>query len=202
MGYTAATDGWKISQVVSLLDMPQRDITRSCYADRKRGGAGILQPTDGSWGRRSYSVEDIAWLYLVKLQHDQGISLPEIALRMDTSAGTDALCGHLAAVAARAQEAMDDLQATLERAQALQCALDPESSHAKGAQAALEQHLRDKLGDERFEALLRVIANNGTAATADAHDRALAREALELPGMDLAVELLAGPGASELSDDL
>ena len=73
MDYEPAANGWKISQVASLLDMQRRDITRSCYADRKRGGAGILQPTDGSWGRRSYSVEDIGWLYLVKLATRGGI---------------------------------------------------------------------------------------------------------------------------------
>lgn len=67
MEQRSAAEGWKISQVVSLLNMERRDITRSCYADRRRGGAGILQPADGSWGRRSYSIEDIGWLYLVKL---------------------------------------------------------------------------------------------------------------------------------------
>ena len=79
MGHGEANGGWRVSQVESLLNMPRRDITRSCYADLKRGGAGILQPADGTWGRRNYSIEDIAWLYLVKLQHDQGYSLPEIA---------------------------------------------------------------------------------------------------------------------------
>lgn len=87
MDHADQPPGWQISQVVELIDMPRRDITRSCYADRKRGGAGILQPLDGSWGRRNYSVEDIAWLYLVKLQHEAGYSLPEIAQRMDTSVG-------------------------------------------------------------------------------------------------------------------
>ena len=81
MDHADQPPGWQISQVVELIDMPRRDITRSCYADRKRGGAGILQPLDGSWGRRNYSVEDIAWLYLVKLQHEAGYSLPEIAQR-------------------------------------------------------------------------------------------------------------------------
>ena len=102
MGRDSMAGGWRISQVVSLLDMPRRDITRSCYPDRKRGGAGILQTADGSWGRRSYSIEDMAWLYLVKLQHEEGFSLPEIARRMDTSAGVDELCEHLGDVEARA----------------------------------------------------------------------------------------------------
>ena len=76
MGHGEANGGWRVSQVERLLNMPRRDITRSCYADLKRGGAGILQPADGTWGRRNYSIEDIAWLYLVKLQHDQGTACP------------------------------------------------------------------------------------------------------------------------------
>lgn len=49
MGHGEANGGWRVSQVESLLNMPRRDITRSCYADLKRGGAGILQPADGTW---------------------------------------------------------------------------------------------------------------------------------------------------------
>lgn len=60
MGHGEANGGWRVSQVESLLNMSRRDITRSCYADLKRGGAGILQPADGTWGRRNYSIEDIA----------------------------------------------------------------------------------------------------------------------------------------------
>ena len=116
MGHGEANGGWRVSQVESLLNMSRRDITRSCYADLKRGGAGILQPADGTWGRRNYSIEDIAWLYLVKLQHDQGYSLPEIAKRMDTSAGVGALCEHLDAVADRAAEAYEEAFERRERA--------------------------------------------------------------------------------------
>lgn len=115
MGCSAPHSGWRVSQVESLLNMRKRDITRSCYGDRKRGGAGILKPADGTWGRCNYSIEDIAWLYLVKLQHEQGYSLPEIAERMDTTAGVDALCSHLDAVADRASEAYEELREKRER---------------------------------------------------------------------------------------
>lgn len=148
MEQSSATGGWRVSQVSSLLDMPRRDITRSCYADRRRGGAGILQPDDGSWGRRSYSVEDIAWLYLVKLQHEAGYSLPEIAQRMDTSAGINALCGHLDVVAGRAEEMLDGLRLRCERARALRCAL---SGVAKDAQGAVERYLRERIGSDEVE---------------------------------------------------
>lgn len=46
MGCSAPHSGWRVSQVESLLNMRKRDITRSCYGDRKRGDAGILKPAD------------------------------------------------------------------------------------------------------------------------------------------------------------
>lgn len=60
MGQKSPKAGWRVSQVENLLNMSKRDITRSCYSDHKRGGAGILQSADGTWGRRNYSIEDIA----------------------------------------------------------------------------------------------------------------------------------------------
>lgn len=148
MGHGEANGGWRVSQVESLLNMPRRDITRSCYADLKRGGAGILQPADGTWGRRNYSIEDIAWLYLVKLQHDQGYSLPEIAKRMDTSAGVGALCEHLDAVADRAAEAYEEAFERRERARVLRCALGVRPCEVHDA---LECYLRNRIGDETLE---------------------------------------------------
>ena len=154
MDHADQPPGWQISQVVELIDMPRRDITRSCYADRKRGGAGILQPLDGSWGRRNYSVEDIAWLYLVKLQHEAGYSLPEIAQRMDTSVGVDQLCAHLDTVVSRAAEGLDELRLKVERARALRCALGAGSA---GAHEAIESYLQDRLGATAVEELRRML---------------------------------------------
>lgn len=198
MGRDSTVGGWRISQVVNLLDMPRRDITRSCYADRNRGGAGILQPTDGSWGRRSYSVEDIAWLYLVKLQHDAGFSLPEIARRMDTSVGVDELRGYLGDAASRASEAIDELLVKRERARVLRCALAEEPGEA------IARYLQGRLGDEAFEELRLTVGRAMHPESGDSvvghtgpHDRTCIKKVLEEPGMDLAIELWAGPGAYE-----
>ena len=187
MDYEPAANGWKISQVASLLDMPRRDITRSCYADRKRGGAGILQPADGSWGRRSYSVEDIGWLYLVKLQYEAGYSLPEIARRMDTSTGADGLC--------------ELLEVAAERARVLRCAL---SGGTCQAQESVERYLQERLGIESMDVLRFVIPRLMAPDAGDApllqfgvHDCMRLRQVLDEPGIDLAIDLWAGPGAYE-----
>lgn len=201
MDYEPAANGWKISQVASLLDMPRRDITRSCYADRKRGGAGILQPADGSWGRRSYSVEDIGWLYLVKLQHEAGYSLPEIARRMDTSTGTDGLCELLEVAAERAAEEFDELRAKYERARVLRCAL---SGGTCQAQESVERYLQERLGIGSMDVLRFVIPRLMAPDAGDAsllqfgvHDCMRLRQVLDEPGIDLAIDLWAGPGAYE-----
>ena len=140
MGAESTMTGWQVSQVANLLDMPNRDITRSCYSDRKRGGANILHVADSSWGRRNYSVEDMAWLFLIKLQHEKGYSLPEIAQRMDTTASVEELCGHLDVIATRAEEGYDELRVKCERARVLRCALGADD---RGAHAAVERYLEE-----------------------------------------------------------
>lgn len=193
--------GWRVSQVASLLNMRKRDITRSCYGDRKRGGAGILKPADGTWGRCNYSVEDIAWLYLVKLQHEQGYSLPEIAERMDTTAGIDALCGHLNAVAERATEAYEELREKRERARVLSCAL---STGLDGVHDAVERYLEERIGADLLDMLRRVMWEpmhpdiaTDCVPLLDAGERDRLYRILDEPGVDLAIELWAGPGSFE-----
>lgn len=201
MGRNVPRSGWRVSQVESLLNMRKRDITRSCYDDRKRGGAGILKPADGTWGRRSYSIEDIAWLYLVKLQHEQGYSLPEIAERMDTTAGVDALCSHLDAVAERAMEAYEELCEKRERARVLRRALSAGPDEAHGA---VEQYLEERIGTDLLEILRRVMRElmysdiaTGYIPLLDAGERDRLHRMLDEPGIDLAIELWAGPGSFE-----
>ncbi len=201
MGHGEPNSGWRVSQVESLLNMPKRDITRSCYADRKRGGAGILQPADGTWGRRDYSIEDIAWLYLVKLQHEQGYSLPEIAKRMDTSAGVSVLCEHLDAVAARAAEAYEEVLEKRERARVLRCALAVSPCEVHDA---VEGYLQERIGEMALEILRRALwqlmrptAATGRVPQLDASEGDQVRRIMDAPGMDLAIELWAGPGTFE-----
>ena len=69
--------GWQIAEVERLLGLSRRDIQRACYDGQ--GGAGLVHPKDSSWGKRSYDVEDLATLFQVKLQRDQGKSLPEVS---------------------------------------------------------------------------------------------------------------------------
>lgn len=64
---------WKISQVEKLIGLSRRDIQRACY--KGRGGVAILQPKDSSWGRRNYSLEDVATLFVVKCHKERGLSL-------------------------------------------------------------------------------------------------------------------------------
>lgn len=201
MGQDAPQGGWRVSQVESLLNMPKRDITRSCYSDRKRGGAGILKPADGTWGRCNYSIEDIAWLYLVKLQHEQGYSLPEIAKRMDTMAGVETLCSYLDAVADRATEAYEELREKCERARVLRCAL---SAGPEGVHGAVERYLEERAGSEMLEVLRIVMAQlmppdiaTGYFPPLDDGERDRLRRILDEPGIDLAIEVWAGPGAFE-----
>lgn len=73
---TVTQDGWKISQVEKLIGLSRRDIQRACYSGQ--GGAAILNPEDSSWGKRTYSFEDIAKLFVVKRYRQQGMSLVEI----------------------------------------------------------------------------------------------------------------------------
>ncbi len=201
MGQKSPKAGWRVSQVENLLNMSKRDITRSCYSDHKRGGAGILQPADGTWGRRNYSIEDIAWLYLVKLQHEQGYSLPEIAKRMDTTAGVDALCSHLDAVAERASEAYEELCEKRERARVLRCAL---SAGPDGVHDAVERCLEERIGADLLGMLRRVMWElmhpdiaTGYIPLFDAGEHDRLHRMLDEPGIDLAIELWAGPGSFE-----
>lgn len=60
---TAEQHGWRIAEVERLVSLSRRDIQRACY--QGRGGAGVLTPSDGSWGRRTYDERDLATLFLL-----------------------------------------------------------------------------------------------------------------------------------------
>ena len=49
---TAEQHGWRIAEVERLVSLSRRDIQHACY--QGRGGAGVLTPSDSSWGRRTY----------------------------------------------------------------------------------------------------------------------------------------------------
>ncbi len=94
MSTVSERKGWKISEVERLIGLPRRDIQRSCY--HGKGGVGILEPRDGSWGRRLYSAEDLGILFIVKQYRDRGYSLPEIKhllCQSEKAGGYHALAG-------------------------------------------------------------------------------------------------------------
>lgn len=84
---------WKISQVEKLIGLSRRDIQRACY--KGRGGVAILQPKDSSWGRRNYSLEDIATLFVVKCHKERGLSLVEIKRVFERSEASEGGCAML-----------------------------------------------------------------------------------------------------------
>lgn len=84
---------WKISQVEKLIGLSRRDIQRACY--KGRGGVAILQPKDSSWGRRNYSLEDIATLFVVKCHKERGLSLVEVKKVFERSDASEGGCAML-----------------------------------------------------------------------------------------------------------
>ena len=76
--------GWVISEIEQLTGLARRDIQRCCY--QGKGGIGILSPKGSSWGKRTYSTEDMAVLLVVALEKQAGSTLPEIGetLRAET----------------------------------------------------------------------------------------------------------------------
>lgn len=116
--------GWTISEVERLTGLPRRDIQRCCYSGK--GGLGIVKPQDSTWGRRTYSVEEVALLYVVQLERLEGLSLPEISERFHESAGDGSfdVAKTLAIRAARLDEQRETICGRLAAAHALHLALD------------------------------------------------------------------------------
>lgn len=88
MGNAHAQGAWTISEVERLTGLPRRDIQRCCYSGK--GGLGIVDVPNSTWGRRCYGVAEMATLYVVQLERLAGESLPEIGrkLREETDAGS------------------------------------------------------------------------------------------------------------------
>ncbi len=115
---------WKVSQVAQLIGLSRRDIQRACY--RGKGGVGILDPQDSTWGRRSYGPEDLARLYVVSIYKAQGLSLPEISVAFEQAQGNyrAILCQQVAQL----RERRDNVDCQLARAEALLSATTPGAS--------------------------------------------------------------------------
>ena len=74
---TAEQHGWRIAEVERLVSLSRRDIQRACY--QGRGGAGVLTPSDSSWGRRTYDERDLATLFLLAQRRREGLTLSQAA---------------------------------------------------------------------------------------------------------------------------
>ena len=189
--------GWTISQVEDLIGLPRRDILRCCYTGK--GGVALLFPADSTWGRRAYSAEDLARLYLVARMKDQGMSLPEIKRELDGSEaagnGDDVLLGDCAS---RLAEEREQVESLLISAQVLLCADNPRAIRSlisdyicRSAGAKLDcSGLLERLELFDFD-------------NASSELRIFMLQLLDTPGFALAIELWLGPGsAKRLVDSL
>ena len=184
--------GWTISQVEDLIGLPRRDIQRCCYTGK--GGVALLFPTDSTWGRRAYSADDLARLYLVARMKDRGTSLPEIKRELDGSeaAGNsdDVLLGDCAS---RLAEAREQVESLLLSAQVLLCADDPR------AIKSLVSDFICRSGGAKFDSsglLERLELFDFDNASSEL--RIFTLQPLDTPGFALAIELWLGAGSAEL----
>lgn len=180
-------NGWKVSQVERLIDLPRRDIQRSCYSGT--GGADILEPANGSWGKRLYGIPDIAKLMLVRLYKDQGYSLPEIKqLIGDHDYDVD---NDLRLWRFRLDEQRSELALRINRIDALLAALSPDE-----VQQAMQLHqlVVQWIGSDNLGALEELLEtsrhNNPSPIQVDC-----LHSIMSTPGLDLAIDLLEGPGS-------
>lgn len=183
--------GWTISQVEDLIGLPRRDIQRCCYAGK--GGVALLSPADSTWGRRAYSPDDLARLYLVARMKDRGMSLPEIKRELDGSeaagSGDDILLGDCAS---RLAEAREQVESLLLSAQVLLCADDP-----RAIKSLISDHIcrlaGAKLDCSGLLERLELFDFDNTSSEL----RIFTLQLLDTPGFALAIELWLGPGSAE-----
>ena len=187
-------DGWKISQVESLVGLPRRDIQRACYEGA--GGLGIVKPRNTTWGWRVYEVPDVAKLFLMAQGRRQGKALDELRDELASCEGArDMLC-KLARCEQAACEARDAHAGASMSARALRCAIEQgdvtvfagliDASFAEEARAFCDAHAALGLAAEGllsklFADLARVRACGQAASSNEAKEicAASAREVSE-----------------------
>ena len=155
--------GWTISEVERLTGLPRRDIQRCCY--NGKGGLGIIKPQDSTWGRRTYSARDVATLFVVRLEKQQGLSLPEIGekLRKRPAIGSEVEPGLLSVHIARLKERQEEVAGQLLAARALLMA-------SQGAEPLLAGELiENEIDAQVIETLRKMTDENAeeTGARAD-----------------------------------
>lgn len=196
MSKSRVQEGWRVSQVERLIDLPKRDIQRACYDGK--GGASILQPADSTWGKRLYDIDDIAILMLVKLHKGEGYCLPEIHDLLNGPDGQVSAEKQLAIWKAKLEEELLETKLKLNRVLALLAALH-ESKDRRSE--AVKNFLRQCLPEEAIEALTILLSKHDASHHAPESLDTLKR-LLDEPGIDLAIDLWAGPGAYDRIVDI
>ena len=165
--------GLTISEVERLTGLPRRDIQRCCY--NGKGGLGIVQPQNSTWGRRTYSAREVATLFVVRLEKQQGLSLPEIGekLRKHPATGSEAEPGLLAVHIERLKERQEEVAGQLLAARALLMASQGEEPSLAG------ELIENEIDAQVVEALHKMVdeeaRRDGMSAGCAAHRGWLAR---------------------------
>ena len=179
-------EGWTISQVEALIGLSRRDIQRCCYEGK--GGVGILSPEDSRWGRRTYTADDLARLFIVAQMKADGMSLPEAGRALDHAESDGKRDAELLRdYAERVAEKIEQLETLLLSARALLAAGGENNN-------GLDTLIADRLSPELVDAAL---GSADTPLPANEHQLKDAAEALDDPGLALAVDLARGPGSAE-----
>lgn len=169
--------GWVISQIERLIEMPRRDIQRACYTGA--GGTGTVTPKDSTWGKRAYEVEDLALLLLINLRRSEQRGLTATAREVARDLQHSDLVDLLQAQRERIEEELERAETSLLRVRAAQAALS-------GTDA-----------DDQLKRLVASTMRNACLSSLTERDRG--REpidaALQTPGFDLLLDLWAGPGS-------
>lgn len=149
-------DGWKISQVESLVGLPRRDIQRACYEGA--GGLGIVKPRNTTWGWRVYEVPDVAKLFLLAQGRRQGKTLDELRDELASCEGARDVLHRLVRCEQAAREARDAHAGASISARALRCAIEQgdvtvfagliDASFAEDARAFCDAHVALELAAE------------------------------------------------------
>ncbi len=187
----ATQQGWTISQVEALIGLSRRDIQRCCYEGK--GGVGILSPKDSKWGRRTYTADDLARLFIVAQMKADGMSLPEAGRaleRAEHDGKTDAEL--LRDYAERVAEKIEQLESLLLSAKAIL---------EQNDQTRLRKLIEDQLGkavekpEEGAEITHRLESCDFAGLSDDV--RFFILDQLDIPGLALALELWLGPQTVE-----
>lgn len=182
-------EGWTISQVEALIGLSRRDIQRCCYEGK--GGVGILSPKDSKWGRRTYTADDLARLFIVARMKADGMSLPEARRALEQAENDGKKDSDLLLdFADRTAEKIEQLETLLLSAKALLAAVTTDVSEEESLEGLIAAHVPSSFVDAASEAPNDPIEVKNTQLEA-------AARALDDPGLALAIDLAQGPGTAE-----